>query len=176
MIHVCSLARLHDTVAETGARHIVTLLKTTDRVLRPQCVAPDNHLILCMDDIPEPMDGYVVPCEDHVSQLIAFVRGWDRAAPMVVHCYAGISRSTASAFVAACTLNPERTELRIAQELRQRSDTASPNRRIVSIADDLLGRGGRMVDAIDAIGPATLAVEGRPLWLELAPSFAAAQT
>src|SRR6476659_6535735 len=135
MIYVCPLARLHDTVAETGARHIVTLLKTTDRVLRPQCVAPDRHLILCMDDIPEPMDGYVVPCEDHVSQLIDFVRAWDRTAPMVVHCYAGISRSTAGAFVAACALHPERAELRIAQELRQRSHTASPNRRIVSIAD-----------------------------------------
>ena len=35
MIHVCSLARLHDTVAETGARHIVTLLRIVDRVQRP---------------------------------------------------------------------------------------------------------------------------------------------
>jgi predicted protein tyrosine phosphatase len=174
MIHVCSLARLHNTVAETGARHIVTLLKSTDRVLRPECVAPGNHLILCMDDIPEPMDGYVAPGAEHVGQLIDFVRGWDRAAPMVVHCFAGISRSTAGAFVTACALNPERTELGIAQDLRQRSDTASPNRRIVSIADDLLGRQGRMVDAIDAIGPGTMAVEGRPFWLELAPGVAAA--
>ena len=167
MIHVCSLARLHDTVAETGARHIITLLKTTDRVLRPECVAPDNHLILCMDDIPEPMNGYVAPCEDHVLKLIDFVRGWDRVAPMVVHCYAGISRSTAGAFVAACALNPSRPELHIAQNLRQCSDTATPNRRIVLIGDDLLGRGGRMVDAIDAIGIGAMAAEARPFRLEL---------
>ena len=34
MIHVCSLARLHETVEATGARHVVTLLKDTDRVER----------------------------------------------------------------------------------------------------------------------------------------------
>ena len=55
----------------------------------------------------------------------------------------------------------------IAQELRRRSDTASPNRRIVSIADDLLGRNGRMVDAIDAIGLGAMAYEASPVPLEL---------
>ena len=57
--------------------------------------------------------------------------------------------------------------LKLARELRRRSDTASPNRRIVSIADDLLGRNGRMVDAIDAIGPGTTAYEANPFRLEL---------
>ena len=71
----------------------------------------DNHLILGMDDITETLDGYVVPCDDHVTKLLTFVRAWDRANPLVVHCYAGISRSTAGAFVAACALNPNRNEL-----------------------------------------------------------------
>ena len=39
MIHVCSLARLHDTVTDTGASHIVTLLRLIDRVQRPACIA-----------------------------------------------------------------------------------------------------------------------------------------
>ena len=167
MIHVCSLSLLHRTVAETGARHVVTLLRDVDLVTRPESVAADKHLVLGMDDIPEPADGYVAPCEEHVQKLIAFARGWDRTTPLVVHCYAGISRSTAGAFVTACALNPARAELRIAQELRQRSHTASPNRRIVSIADDLLGRNGRMVDAIDAIGPGASAYEAVPFQLEL---------
>ena len=51
MIHVCSLARLHDTVAETGASHIVTLLRLIDRVQRPTRIPEANHLILGMDDI-----------------------------------------------------------------------------------------------------------------------------
>ncbi len=68
-----------------------------------------------MDDINETLDGYVVPADDHVTKLLTFVRGWDRANPLVVHCYAGISRSTAGALVAACALNPHRNELAIAQ-------------------------------------------------------------
>lgn len=167
MIHVCSLARLHRTVEETGARHIVTLLRDVHLVTRPARVDLEKHLVLGMDDIPEPADGYVAPGEDHVTRLIAFARQWDRTTPLVVHCYAGISRSTAAAFVTACALNPGRNELRIAQALRQRSDTASPNRRIVSLADDLLGRNGRMVDAISAIGTGTSAYEALPFQLEL---------
>jgi predicted protein tyrosine phosphatase len=167
MIHVCSLSRLHQTVTDTGARHIVTLLKDTDLVQRPECILANNHLILGMDDITEPLDGYVVPADDHVTELLTFVRGWDRAKPMVVHCYAGISRSTAGAYVAACALNPSRNELTIAQELRRLSATASPNLRIVAIADRMLGRSGRMVAAIDTIGRGMVAYEASPFRLDL---------
>lgn len=167
MIHVCSLARLYGTVHETGARHIVTLLRLIDRVQRPDTIEPANHLILGMDDIVEPIDGYTHPGEEHVAQLIKFVQGWDRRAPMVIHCFAGISRSTAGAFVAACTLNPERSEARIAQAIRDGSATATPNMRIVTLADQMLGRQGRMISAIRAIGAGRAASEGDPFRLDL---------
>jgi predicted protein tyrosine phosphatase len=74
MIHVCSLARLHDTVRSTGARHVVTLIKDVSLVHRPESIAPENHLLLDMDDISEHIDGYVVPAEGHVGDLLRFVR------------------------------------------------------------------------------------------------------
>jgi predicted protein tyrosine phosphatase len=167
MIHVCSLARLYDTVNETRARHIVTLLRLIDRVQRPDTIEAANHLILGMDDIVEPVEGYTHPGEEHVARLIEFVQGWDRKAPMVIHCYAGISRSTAGAFVAACTLNPRRSEAMIAQAIRDGSATATPNARIVAIADRMLGREGRMIGAIQAIGAGRAAMEGDPFRLDL---------
>ena len=167
MIHVCSLSRLHDTVHQTGALHIVTMLKDTDRVERPDHILESNHLILGMDDITSEMDGYVTPCEEHVGRLLSFVRGWDRARPLVMHCYAGISRSTAGAYVAACALNAERSELTIARELRGASTTATPNARIVSLADRMLGRHGRMVAAIESIGRGIVAYEAEPFRLDL---------
>jgi len=167
MIHVCSLARLHATVDETGARHIVTLLRLADRVERPRHIAPENHLVLAVDDISMPIDGYTLPADEHVKQLIDFVGKWNRATPLVVHCYAGISRSTAGAFVAACTLNPQRDELQIARAIRRASRTAQPNARIVSVADRLLKREGRMVRAIETIGPGMAALEGEPFRLDL---------
>jgi predicted protein tyrosine phosphatase len=167
MIHVCSLARLHATVAQTGARHVVTLLKDTDLVQRPGGVASENHLILGMDDITGPLEGYVAPADEHVTRLIDFVRGWDRAAPLVIHCYAGISRSTAGAYVAACALNPRRDEAMIARALRVASPTATPNYRIVWLADQALGRGGRMTAAIEEIGRGVMAFEGDPFRLDV---------
>src|SRR5258708_25926661 len=106
MIHVCSLARLHQTVAQTGARHVVTLLKDTDLVQRPGGIMSENHLVLGMDDITGPLEGYVAPADEHVNRLLDFVRGWDRAAPLVMHCYAGISRSTAGGYVGGRPLHP----------------------------------------------------------------------
>jgi predicted protein tyrosine phosphatase len=168
MIHVCSLARLYDTVDETGARHIVTLLRITDRVTRPQHIAPENHLVLNVDDISMPIEGYTLPSEEHISRLIDFVGAWDRQTPMVVHCFAGISRSTAGAFVAACALNPARDEREIAWAIRRASRSAQPNARIVAVADRLLKREGRMVRAIETIGPGQTALEGTPFRLDLA--------
>jgi predicted protein tyrosine phosphatase len=167
MIHVCSLARLHDTVAETGAKHIVTLMKDVAMVRRPQSIVEANHLLLDMDDIVTVMDGYVPPNEQHVGKLIDFVTAWDRSAPIVVHCYAGISRSTAGAFITVCALNPKRDETSIARAIRTFSPTAQPNIRLVSLADDLLGRKGRMTNAVRAIGPGLAAYEGHPFRLDL---------
>jgi len=167
MIHVCSLSRLYATVDETGAKHIVTLLRLVDRVQRPTHIAPENHLVLAVDDITTPMDGYTAPAHDHVQRLIDFVGAWDRSAPMVMHCFAGISRSTAGAYVAACALNPQRDEAQIAWDIRRASRTAQPNVRIVSIADRLLKRDGRMVRAIETIGPGQAATEGDPFRLDI---------
>jgi predicted protein tyrosine phosphatase len=136
-------------------------------VKRPAAVAPKNHLWLQLHDISEPVDGYVTPDSGHVERLIAFVRSWRQDAPMVVHCYAGISRSTAAAFVAVCALNPAGGEKAIAQALRRASPTATPNSRIVALADTLLDRQGRMVAAISSIGQGAYASEGVPFRLAL---------
>jgi predicted protein tyrosine phosphatase len=167
MIHVCSLARLHDTIADTRARHVVSLIGEQARLQWPAGIAPEHHLWLQLHDIAAPLEGYVLPDEKHVADLLDFVREWDRRAPLVMHCYMGISRSTASAFAGVCALNPQRDEHSIAQALRRASPTATPNIRIVSLADRLLGRRGRMVAAIETIGRGDLAEEALPFRLEL---------
>ncbi len=126
-----------------------------------------NHLRLHMHDIADPMEGYVTPQVEHIERLLAFVRSWRRDAPLVIHCYAGISRSTAAAYAAVCALNPQRDERTIAQALRRASQTAFPNPRIVRLADEVLARQGRMVAAVEAIGRGTIAAEGTPFRLDI---------
>jgi len=167
MIHVCSLARLNETIDATGARHVVTLLGASDQVPLPSHIARGNYLRLYVHDIVEPMEGQIQPGAEHVERLIAFVRGWKRETPMVIHCWAGISRSSAAAFTTVCALNPMRNEHEIAQALRRASPTAQPNSRIVRYADQLLGRNGRMIEAVAALPPGVPAVQGEPFRLDL---------
>jgi predicted protein tyrosine phosphatase len=164
---VCPLSKVAASVSASGASHLISLVDDGTPVVRPQSIPAENHLFLAVNDISEPMDGMVVADHTHVQALIDFVRAWDGHDPLVVHCYAGISRSTASAYAAVCALNPQRQETAIAQALRRASPIATPNIRIVTLADQLLGREGRMVAAIEAIGRGDTAMEGQPFRLEV---------
>jgi predicted protein tyrosine phosphatase len=167
MIHVCPLSRLGETLASSNASHLVTLLKAETPFERPFGLAPQNHLFLSMHDIVEEQPDMVAPSGGHVEELLAFARSWDRARPMVVHCYAGISRSTAAAYIIAAALAPQRDEAELARTLRRLSPSATPNQRLIALADGLLGRGGRMIAAVAAIGRGAEAYEGIPFALPI---------
>ncbi len=167
-LHVCSLALIGDTVARTGAGSLVTLLSPGTAVMRPATILPARHLYIAISDIVAPIPGQVLPERKHLDDLIRFVEGWDRAEPMVIHCFAGVSRSTAAAFIAACALNPRRDEFEVARAIRAASPTATPNARLVALADQALERGGRMTAAIVEIGRGEECFEGTPFTLELA--------
>lgn len=167
-IHVCPLSLVSETVAGTGADRLITLINAATPVSRPASIAPERHLFLAVNDIIEPTAGLTAPSVEHVRALLDFGHAWDQRQPLVVHCFAGISRSTAAAFILACALVPNRPEDEIAQALRAASQFATPNRLLVSIADGALGRGGRMIAAVEGIGMGTLAEQGVPFHLSLA--------
>jgi predicted protein tyrosine phosphatase len=167
MLHVCSLSRLQETVDSAGATHLVTLINADTDVPTPAGIGPDRHLFLGFNDIVDVVEGLTLPGEEHVVRLLEFVTRWDRQTPLVIHCWAGISRSTAGAYITACALNPERDEYELAKDLRGRAPSATPNARLVSIADKLLNRDGRMMDAIRDIGRGASAFEGTPFALPI---------
>lgn len=167
MIHVCSLAKVEETVARTGAGRLLSLLSAGTEVMRPASIARENHLHLVMHDIAVAQDGMTMPGEEHVLDILDFGRQWDRTRPLVIHCYAGISRSTASAYIIAAALAPQRDEAELAQTLRALSPSATPNPRLIAVADALLDRKGRMVEAIQAIGRGADAFEGTPFELRI---------
>ena len=166
-IVVCPLSRLSETIASTGARHVVTLINQGTAIPLPAERDNFEHLFLGLNDICEPAEGLICPAETHIHDLLRFMRSWDRQAPAIVHCFAGISRSTAAAFSAYCALRPELDEAAIARQLRQRSPEATPNARIVALADAVLERDGRMVAAVEAIGRGAEAPEGAVFSLDL---------
>ena len=163
-LHVCPFSAVSLTVSRSGAAHLLTCLHD-DVQQTPSSIHPDRHLRLVMHDIAEPMHDYVAPDSVHITRLIEFARAWGGHDAMVVHCWAGISRSTAAAFISLCTINPDAPEHLIARRLREASPTAYPNRLMVRLADAALSRRGRMIDAVERIGRGEIASEAIPFSL-----------
>jgi predicted protein tyrosine phosphatase len=167
MIHVSSLSALDSVAATLTSFDLLTLLSPNHPATEWSGVACGRHLRLAFHDIVEPVAGLIPPDRPTVEAILDFGcdRGDGRA--MLIHCWAGISRSSAAAFMIACDGNPGH-ERAIADELRRRAPFATPNRLMVQLADDVLERGGRMVEAIDRIGRGAEAFEGTPYRLPLA--------
>lgn len=151
-IWICSLAAAPDLARRLKPSRVVSLLSPYDSFPAFTGIGKDLHLQVAIHDITQDIGDWQAPAISDAERVIRFVEGWDRAAPLLIHCWAGISRSTASAFITACVHNPSADEEEIAQAIRKASPTAFPNGRLVGHADALLGRGGRMTKAIDAIG------------------------
>jgi predicted protein tyrosine phosphatase len=166
-IHVCALNHIDATAQAIGARSMVTLINPDYPVERPAVIAAHRHHRVDISDITEPLEGHVAPGAHHVERFLEFVQDWDRREPMLIHCYAGVSRSTAAAFIAVCALAPERNENETARLLRRLSPTATPNLLLVRHADLLLRRDQRMVEAIKAIGRGEECAEGVPFAFEI---------
>jgi len=157
---VAPLSSLADTLTAHAPSHLISLLSPEHMIETPAGFPAALHLKLGVNDIIDPAAGSAPPARQHVDELLAFSRSWDTQQPLLIHCWAGISRSMASAFTILCDrLGPGR-EIEIARAIRRRAPHAQPNRLLVSHADDALGRDGRMVIALTSMGPPLLVEEG----------------
>ncbi len=166
MIHVSSLSALGSVAARLHRYDLLTLLSPDYPETDWSALACDRHLRLAFHDIVEPTPGLTAPDRDMMQAVLDFGRNGGRQHALLIHCWAGISRSSAAAFAIACDRNPG-FERDIAAELRRRAPSATPNRLMVRLADDLLQRDGRMIEAIDGIGRGAEAREGEPYELSL---------
>jgi len=169
-ILVTPLSEVEDTIRLYKPSRLVTLLSPEHMIETPAGIDSERHLRLALNDVAEPWASEVPPAEHHVEKLLAFGRDWDATSPMLVHCWAGISRSTAAAYILMCDRLGPGAEKPIADALRDRAPHAYPNSLMVKLADAALARQGRMIEAINAIGRGDIVAEGErfelPLTLE----------
>ncbi|WP_018898799.1 tyrosine phosphatase family protein [Rhizobium sp. 2MFCol3.1] len=167
-IVVTPLARIAEMAVRHRAREMISLMAKEQSFHRPAVIQAHRHLLLYMNDIAFKGTGNLVaPDDTHVREIIDFAAEWDQTAPLIVHCWMGVSRSPAAAVIAALSLRPDQSEEVLAQRLRTASPYATPNMRIIEIGDQLLGRDGRLVKAIKAIGRGADADGNAPFVLAL---------
>lgn len=157
-------------MAELRPSHLITLLDPQAAVATPAGMLPERHLKLGVHDVQELVEDMTHPTEDHVGDIIEFIATWERKAPLLVHCWAGISRSTAAAFITLCHFNEAGREEELARLLRARAPHAHPNKLMVRHADRIMGRKGRMSAAVEALGPGVVMWEGNLFGVPLHPS------
>ncbi|MDE0178313.1 MAG: protein tyrosine phosphatase [Gammaproteobacteria bacterium] len=149
-IYVSSLADMRRLVRRFAVRDLVSIIQPDAQPPTPPEVKPERHYRCPVDDIVEPRPGEILPQADHVEELITFLRTWDGEAPLLTHCHAGVSRSSAVALIAHVLQsgNPVNS----VKALREASPYAWPNRRIVALADSIMGFDGALVDARQNMG------------------------
>jgi predicted protein tyrosine phosphatase len=154
-ITLTSLVGVLRAVHRVKAVKLVSLLDPEWFPDTPPTIEPRNHLRLGVCDLVGPMEGKVIPCEEHIEALLEFGARWQPEERIVVHCHAGVSRSSAAIAILMTQKNPGR-EFEIAKLLRQRAHHIRPNSLMIEIADRLLRCEGRLVEAVKAMREPTL--------------------
>lgn len=131
--------------------HIVSILDPED-VAPTQLSAFDARTLCVMrfHDIIESNEHLVVPNSDHIQKLLAFGLTIDFSVMphILVHCFAGLSRSTAAALLLIAQSEPNLTADQLTDQLQLLAPDAWPNPRMVRIGDSLLGRNGTLLSAV----------------------------
>lgn len=152
-ILVSPLKTIAEVAVRHGAREMISLIAERHDFHRPGVIDPARHFTVAVNDIAfAGKDGLVAPEESHVGAIIGFARGWEQASPLLVHCWMGVSRSPAAALIAALAVAPHLDDFELVRQLRAAAPQATPNARLVEIGDRMLGRDGRLLAAVKAIG------------------------
>lgn len=130
-----------------SVRHIVSLTNAGDEI--PECLQDNPHVLrFNFDDVVDKKDG--VPCkEEDIARLIEFagkVKG-----PVLFHCVAGVSRSTAAAVIVRTAQLGYGSEDKAIEYIYSIQPNAWPNGLMISHADRLLNRNGRLIVALEKI-------------------------
>ena len=151
-IYISGIADMPSLVKLFEVQDLVSVIEAYVQPPTPPQISPARHHRCTVDDIVQSRPGQTVPQSDHVTDLIEFLYSWDAETGLLIHCMAGVSRSTAVALIAHTlkTNDPSRS----AMALREAAPYAWPNRRIVSLADSILGLNGRLNSALEEMGPA----------------------
>jgi len=150
---ICGIPELDEHCA-AGVTHVLSILDP-DWPDPPAFAAfpPHHRLALRFYDVIEPRSDRLAPPSADVARLLAFGREPDltTGSHLLIHCHAGVSRSTAAAALILAQARPDRAAREALEAVARLRPRAWPNLRILEFGDALLGRNGEIVAAVAAI-------------------------
>ena len=100
---------------------------------------PPEQLVLRFDDISAPHPEWIEPQEFHIERALSFTDKIGDGA-LLIHCHAGISRSSAIALAILARGMGEGKEIEAIKTLEKIHPNARPNKSMVWMTDEILGR------------------------------------
>jgi len=152
VLTICGLEEL-DYHSAQGVTHVQSILDP-DWPEPDAFWAFDPHLrtTLHFHDAIEAAPEVVLPERTDIEAILAFGRdSGDDLRHLLIHCHAGISRSTAAMAMILAQVFPHEKEEAIVDRLMRIRPQAWPNSRMIEFADELLGREGRLSAAVGRI-------------------------
>lgn len=150
---ICGIPEL-GSHCEAGVTHVLSILD-------PECpdppefedYPPHRRIALRFHDIIDPLPGRRAPTSEDVVRLLAFGRELSDAetSHLLVHCHAGVSRSTAATALILAQAHPIRPADDVFAAVTRIRPHAWPNLRMLEFGDELLGRRGEIVAAASAV-------------------------
>lgn len=148
---VCAKSEVGKTVEEFGATHLVTLLDPEDRIHRPSLIEPTNHLRLGFFDEEDPA-AFKPPTLWHATAILDFGSRLPPDARVVVHCFAGVCRSTAAGLALWLQAHGWEGFDEARAWLLGHRPRACPNMLLARHFDEIQGLNGKFVKLCDEIG------------------------
>lgn len=142
MLTVCSKNQVRKRVKAVNATHLITMLDPGDKIWRPSRISRENHLWLAFEDEEDPNHKFA-PTEEHCVQILAFAAGLPSDSVTVVHCFAGMCRSTASALAIFVQKHGLDSTWHARQWLLEDRPQALPNMLMAKHFDNLLNANGK---------------------------------
>ncbi len=150
-ISICGIEEL-EPFGTRGVTHLLSVLDPD--YPEPESLGlltPSHRLQLRFHDVIDVMPGQVLVEIEQVRQVLAFGRDLPaEQGHLLVHCHAGISRSTAFTILLLAQALPDVPSDEIVAEIVRIRPRTWPNLRIIEIGDEILGRNGTLVAAVRA--------------------------
>ena len=146
--------------------YLVSLMENADSVSTPTYINTNNHLRLSFHDVEWEIPG-ISPSIADIEKIIELALRWKGGhEPIIVHCVAGVSRSSAAGLIIASVRQPN-NEAKLAWQLKQRAPYCHPNRLMIELADRALSLGGKLIDAVAYMGEPNEKVRPQPFVLNV---------
>ncbi|MDB4831651.1 hypothetical protein OAH28_03110 [Hyphomicrobiales bacterium] len=164
-IVISPLSLANKMIDKYNANYIISILSPGALFPVFNNIKDEDHLKLSFNDIISPRQNLIEPSLEHVKSIINFSKRCDKSDTLLIHCYAGISRSTAAALILYSYYKNNLSADSMAIELMSLSPCANPNSLLLAFGDRVIGNKNTLMQCHILLKRPKLAYENEPFIL-----------